>query len=61
MTCPWMKKDKDAYYCTAVDPKVELDFDNPSEPGVNGNTCKLPAPAMSPSEPWDVCKRYRRK
>jgi hypothetical protein len=56
-----MKKEENSFFCTAVEPRVELDFDNPSEPGINGNICKLPAPAMAPSEPWDICKRYKSK
>ena len=61
MTCPWLKKENGTSYCTAVDPRVELDFTKPSEPGVNGETCKFPAPGLIPSEPWDICKRYRSK
>ena len=61
MTCPWLKMENGDSFCTAVDPPMELDFDNPGDPGVNGEICKFPAPGLTPSEPWSMCNRYRSK
>lgn len=61
MVCPWLKKEGDDSYCTAVTPKIKLDFSKPSEPDVNGDICKMPAPALSPTVPWNKCSRYRPK
>jgi hypothetical protein len=61
MPCPWLKKENGKHYCTAVTPKKELDFTKPPEPNINGDICKLPAPALSPTEPWNKCKLYHSK
>lgn len=61
MGCPWLEEKDGKSYCTAVSPKVELDFESPPEPGVNGSTCRIPAPAFQTTDPWDACKWYRPK
>jgi len=61
MVCPWLEETDEGVYCTAVSPKVELDFNKPSETDVNGDICKMPAPGLSPTVPWEKCKRYRPK
>jgi hypothetical protein len=62
MVCPWLEETKERAFCTTVTPKVELDFDKPSNPNVNGEICKMPAPrAIATSDPWDKCNRYRIK
>ena len=61
MPCPWLKMENGKSYCTAIDPRIELDFTKPSKPNVNGEICKFPAPGLTPSEPWDICKRYHSK
>jgi hypothetical protein len=59
MTCPWLEEIDDGYHCLAVSPPVEVDFDEPSPPDVNGDICKLPEPEMGLNPPWDQCKRWK--
>ena len=36
MVCPWLEETKEGSYCTAVTPRIKLDFSKPSKPNVNG-------------------------
>lgn len=40
-------------------PPVEIDFDIPRPPGVNGDICQLPEPGMMTTPPWSKCKRWK--
>lgn len=40
-------------------PPVEIDFDIPSPPGVNGDISQLPEPGMMTTPPWSKCKRWK--
>lgn len=61
MTCPWLEETEEGSYCTAVSPKVKLNFEEKSPPDVNGEICKFPKPSISPTVPWSKCKRYKPK
>jgi hypothetical protein len=61
MVCPWLKKEENASFCTAVSPKIKLNFTKPSKSNVNGEICNMPAPSISPMVPWDKCDRYKPK
>jgi len=56
-----MEKTEEGSYCTAVSPKVKLNFEEKSPPDVNGEICKFPKPSLSPTIPWSQCKRFRPK
>jgi hypothetical protein len=59
MTCPWLEETKEDSYCTAVSPKIKLNFEEAGPPDVNGEICKFPKPLFSPTVPWSKCKRYK--
>jgi len=40
-------------------PPVEIVFDIPRPPGVNGDICQLPEPGMMTTPPWSKCKRWK--
>jgi len=49
--CPWLRREGDKYYCTAVSPEVEVD--------VKRELCLLPSSPLDPSMPYRRCKRWR--
>ena len=59
MTCPWLQQKEGTAWCTAVQPNVQLDFNKPSTPDVNGSICHLPEPEIETTPPWSVCKRWK--
>ncbi|MBD3207443.1 hypothetical protein GF319_14020 [Candidatus Bathyarchaeota archaeon] len=60
MPCPWLTVENQKSYCTAVEPRVILNFEEKSPPKVNGQICLIHKPVMEiEAEPWARCERYR--